>query len=121
MKPACSSRRSTSTARRNTARAWAFSAIAVRSSMGVWSKTFEARNRGDAMDIPNDIFTETDDVDTETLGRLGPLRRLAGIWEGQRGIDINPKAVGPDTRHYRSEENTSELQSIMRITYAVFC
>lgn len=52
------------------------------------------------MDIPDDIFTEPDDVDPETLGRLGPLRRLAGIWEGQRGIDINPKADGPETRHY---------------------
>src|SRR3546814_5763024 len=34
---------------------------------------------------------------------------------------------GPDTRHHgypivdRSEEHTSELQSLMRITYAVFC
>src|SRR3546814_3676648 len=25
------------------------------------------------------------------------------------------------TQHYRSEEHTSELQSLMRISYAVFC
>ncbi len=52
------------------------------------------------MDIPDDIFTEPEDVDPETLANLGPLRRLAGIWEGQRGVDINPKADGPETREY---------------------
>lgn len=52
------------------------------------------------MDIPDDIFTEPEDVDPETLANLGPLTRLAGIWEGQRGVDINPKAEGPETRDY---------------------
>ncbi|RYD42789.1 MAG: DUF1794 domain-containing protein [Sphingomonadales bacterium] len=52
------------------------------------------------MDIPDDIFTEPEDVDPETLANLGPLRRLAGIWEGQRGVDVNPKADGPETRQY---------------------
>ncbi|HWV60193.1 MAG TPA: heme-binding beta-barrel domain-containing protein [Sphingopyxis sp.] len=52
------------------------------------------------MILPEDIFTEPEDVDPETLANLGPLRRLAGIWEGQRGVDINPKADGPETREY---------------------
>ena len=52
------------------------------------------------MEIPDDIFTEPEDVDPETLANLGPLARLAGIWEGQRGVDINPKAEGPETRQY---------------------
>ncbi len=52
------------------------------------------------MDIPDDIFTEPDPVDPDALANLGPLRRLAGIWEGQRGVDINPKADGPETRAY---------------------
>src|SRR3546814_4373380 len=30
-------------------------------------------------------------------------------------------AVEPTVRHNRSEEHTSELQSLMRISYAVFC
>src|SRR3546814_4956319 len=30
-------------------------------------------------------------------------------------------APGPDSRDGRSEEHTSELQSLMRISYAVFC
>lgn len=52
------------------------------------------------MDIPNDIFTEPDDVDAETLANLGPLRRLAGVWEGMRGLDRSPKADGPEERTY---------------------
>ncbi|HTU10688.1 MAG TPA: heme-binding beta-barrel domain-containing protein [Allosphingosinicella sp.] len=52
------------------------------------------------MDIPDDIFTEPEDVDPETLANLGPLARLAGIWEGMRGHDINPKADGPENRDY---------------------
>ncbi len=52
------------------------------------------------MDLPDDIFTEPEDVDPETLANLGPLRRLAGIWEGQRGVDVNPKADGPETRAF---------------------
>lgn len=52
------------------------------------------------MAIPDDVFTEPDDVDPETLSHLGPLRRLAGIWEGQKGVDLNPKADGPERREY---------------------
>ena len=52
------------------------------------------------MILPEDIFTEPEDVDPETLANLGPLARLAGVWEGQRGVDINPKADGPETRQY---------------------
>ena len=52
------------------------------------------------MDIPTNIFTEPEDVAVETLANLGPLRRLAGVWEGRRGVDINPKADGPEQREY---------------------
>src|SRR3546814_9442565 len=31
------------------------------------------------------------------------------------------RVAGPDDRMARSEEHTSELQSLMRISYAVFC
>ena len=50
--------------------------------------------------FPDDIFTEPEDVDPDTLKNLGPLRRLAGIWEGQRGVDLNPKADGPQRKPY---------------------
>ncbi len=51
-------------------------------------------------DFPEDIFTEPDDVDPDTLANLGPLRRLAGVWEGVKGVDVNPKAEGPERREY---------------------
>jgi hypothetical protein len=51
------------------------------------------------MEIPDDIFTEPD-ASPDTLANLGPLRRLAGIWEGHRGVDLNPKADGPEQRDY---------------------
>lgn len=52
------------------------------------------------MPIPKDIFTEPKNVDPDTLANLGPLRRLAGIWEGDKGVDLNPKADGPEQRQY---------------------
>lgn len=48
----------------------------------------------------DDIFTEPEDVDPDTLANLGPLARLAGIWEGRKGVDLNPKAEGPERRLY---------------------
>ena len=47
-------------------------------------------------EFPADIFTETRDIDPDTLANLGPLRALAGVWEGRKGKDVNPKADGPD-------------------------
>jgi hypothetical protein len=50
--------------------------------------------------FPDDIFTEPQNVDPDTLANLGPLRRLAGVWEGRKGVDVNPKGQGPETRQY---------------------
>ena len=50
--------------------------------------------------FPDDVFTEPADVDPDTLANLGPLRRLAGLWEGRKGVDVNPKAEGPERREY---------------------
>ena len=50
--------------------------------------------------FPEDVFTEPSDVDPDTLANLGPLRRLAGSWEARRGVDLNPKAGGPERRVY---------------------
>jgi hypothetical protein len=51
--------------------------------------------------FPEDIFTEPSDVDPAALANLGPLRRLAGTWEGTKGVDLNPKAEGPERREFR--------------------
>jgi hypothetical protein len=40
-----------------------------------------------------DIYTESRDVDPDTLRNLGPLGFLAGSWEGQ-GVDLHPVANG---------------------------
>jgi hypothetical protein len=58
--------------------------------------------------FPEDIYTEQE-ASPDTLANLGPLRRLAGIWESQRGIDLNPKADGPQRREYSER---IELQPI---------
>ena len=50
--------------------------------------------------FPEDIFTEPEDVDPDTLANLGPLTRLAGIWQGIKGVDLNPKAEGPERRQF---------------------
>ena len=52
------------------------------------------------MTIPDDIYTEPGSS-PDTLANLGPLRRLAGTWESDAGVDINPKADGPERRVYR--------------------
>lgn len=44
---------------------------------------------------PEDIFAEPEHVDVNTLANLGPLRPLAGVWEGTKSMDVNPKATGP--------------------------
>lgn len=62
----------------------------------------ESITRGirESMDLPEDIFTEPENVDPDALANLGPLRRLAGIWEGKKGVDLNPKADGPEQREF---------------------
>jgi hypothetical protein len=52
--------------------------------------------------IPDDVFTEPEDVSPDTLANLGPLRRLAGVWQSDHeGVDVSPKAEGPERRVYR--------------------
>jgi hypothetical protein len=50
--------------------------------------------------FPKDIFTEPENVDPDTLANLGPLTGLAGIWEGIRGFDVNPKPAGPQKQAF---------------------
>jgi len=50
--------------------------------------------------FPADIYTEPSNIDMDTLKNLGPLRPMAGIWEGVRGLDVKPKADGPKKQAY---------------------
>jgi len=49
--------------------------------------------------FPEDIYTEPK-PDPDTLKNLGPLRAMAGVWRGERGMDTKPKADGPRDQAY---------------------
>src|SRR3546814_1930000 len=55
--------------------------------------------------------------DLQFLRGLGIELRIAAQ-ESQEGREV---ALEAGLLHHRSEEHTSELQSLMRISYAVFC
>ena len=48
---------------------------------------------------PADIYTEPE-PDSNTLANLGPLTGMAGIWTSAEGMDVNPKADGPEHQSY---------------------
>jgi hypothetical protein len=60
-------------------------------------------------EFPEDIYTEPENVDSNTLANLGPLTGMAGIWQGTRGMDVNPKPEGPRRQAYLEH---MELQPI---------
>jgi hypothetical protein len=51
-------------------------------------------------DLPADIYAEQEDVDTDALANLGPLAPLAGVWEGAKGMDVNPYYDGERRQPY---------------------
>src|SRR3546814_4082463 len=77
---------------------------------------------------PNSLVVRAD-VDTKLL--LSARKALASCEKPSRGVMSQRKAMdarplssfsSPDAMNaVRSEEHTSELQSLMRISYAVFC
>jgi hypothetical protein len=56
-----------------------------------------------------DIFEEPYPIDPDTLANLGPLAALAGIWEGDKGLDLHPESYGPMSEPFRERY---ELQPI---------
>src|SRR3546814_7397393 len=69
-------------------------------------------------------FSALCDDDYEFLGVPDPY--LKSSWEHCRSIVLRAEEGGFDnillpSGYQRSEEHTSELQSLMRISYAVFC
>jgi hypothetical protein len=64
-------------------------------------------------DFPKDIYTEPDNINVDTLACLGPLRPLAGVWQGTRGLDVKPKAEGPKKQAFVER---IELQPIDPVT-----
>src|SRR3546814_1518201 len=63
--------------------------------------------------------TRTDTLFPYTTLFRSEAHVLCGLWRGELRADADPQVhCGPALR---SEEHTSELQSLMRISYAVFC
>lgn len=52
------------------------------------------------MQPTEDIYTEPDDLDIDTLRNLGPLTALAGIFEGDSGADVHPSEDGAEGDAY---------------------
>src|SRR3546814_7097358 len=81
----------------------------------VFDKVRESRGgdpaSGPATEVENSLDTA---MIARVLGRSGKMSR--GVYKvtiGRPDVDLR--------EHDRSEEHTSELQSLMRISYAVFC
>src|SRR3546814_5940161 len=62
--------------------------------------------------------TRIDDAAEREDGYLGGA---AADIHNHRSGRLGHRQAGTDRRGHRSEEHTSELQSLMRISYAVFC
>src|SRR3546814_8799099 len=70
-------------------------------------------------------------VDAERVdGAVDGVERLAGQQQATHALDAAAQHLGGGLHHHegghdlrvlRSEEHTSELQSLMRLSYAVFC
>src|SRR3546814_10435381 len=73
-----------------------------------------------ALDDGSNIFKRIGKLVPGTGGRLRQFESVGGL-----GASIVVSLVEPDEKsdapRFRSEEHTSELQSLMRISYAVFC
>src|SRR3546814_7533832 len=50
-----------------------------------------------------------------------PLEAGQQVMDGDRALGAIASAAASGGQHLRSEEHTSELQSLMRTSYAVFC
>src|SRR3546814_8583955 len=80
--------------------------------LGLWNEAHGLQVRICDEDFPRapDIVARRRRIDFVFIGRHGPCE-----------CDEAVLAVEDKRRPLRSEEHTSELQSLMRISYAVFC
>src|SRR3546814_19000341 len=60
-------------------------------------------------------------AETRAVGRHHPLYRIDHLQGIPQSFRKGSRAAAPVPEDRRSEEHTSELQSLMRISYAVFC
>src|SRR3546814_10054590 len=86
-----------------------FAALYPSYGCGTWFVSFEAPG----YPPPSSHSTKTPNTTTSITVSQPRLPRSPATTVGTRG--------GYSDRTFRSEEHTSELQSLMRISYAVFC
>src|SRR5262249_19839930 len=68
------------------------SAAAVPNRAGKWPRPRRTFSVSRSMDI----YTEPTTIDPVTLRNLGPLIGIAGVWEGNLSLDVNPKAAATE-------------------------
>src|SRR3546814_8259619 len=73
--------------------------------------------------VPDSKFLTPDEVAERYRGGIsvGTLRNWRAMRLGPSFVKIGKAVLYPLDELDRSEEHTSELQSLMRISYAVFC
>src|SRR3546814_5844071 len=79
----------------------------------------EARIKSSALAGTLDDYEVSFESGERMRGRFLVTRLDAGDFNAERSYTLSLESSGPVT--VRSEEHTSELQSLMRISYAVFC
>src|SRR3546814_7246434 len=77
------------------------------------------KGAGVAVAIRNPPFPMT--LDLPIMGRSTPILGLWRMLPIQRQLALGLGEKGAGDLRERSDEHTSELQSLMRISYAVFC
>src|SRR3546814_9166891 len=60
-------------------------------------------------------------VNISSLNAMRPVPGLPSYAAAKAGLEALSRSVAVDYADSRSAEHTSELQSLMRISYAVFC
>src|SRR3546814_2102886 len=89
---------------------------------GAFAKSFGKNAAGELDDPILRAEMAAFDVDVFAYRAMG--ERFMDMWKTGRAHPASSnmmKYVGTELNKRRSEEHTSELQSLMRISYAVFC
>src|SRR3546814_4155003 len=81
---------------------------------------FTSRDRARLLALFDTLLLAGADTDIAAASGVTPLLLLLGA-RAEPGTACDEDVVMAALDHLRSEEHTSELQSLMRISYAVFC
>src|SRR3546814_7201856 len=81
---------------------------------------------GEAEFLRHELHRHLAEADLSGEGMVAPVAALRRVAERQKEALVTAREVlqaqvAPGREAQRSEEHTSELQSLMRISYAVFC